>query len=231
MRANHFSLYLLNSKCSLFLIISLIVMACREQPAYIPQNNTDAKNGTSIEGIKNENMGRSSWQKPNLVIEKLGDVSQKTIVDVGAGTGYFTFRMAFKAKKVIAIDIDPNMIALIESFRLNLPQDLQSKVETRLVTANDAMLKEGECDVAVVINTYGYIKNGASYLMKLKKSLNTNAQIMIVDFNKKKLPIGMPNTANISIEQVVSDLTLAGYKDIRVDENTLDYQFIVLAKV
>ena len=125
---------------------------------------------TSLEGIKNENFGRSTWQKPNMVIDKLGDLSDKTVADIGAGTGYFTFRMAFKASKVIAVDIDPDMIALLESFRMNLPSEIQGKIETRLVSANDPMLKEDECDVVVIINTIAYISPLQPYLTQIKIS-------------------------------------------------------------
>jgi predicted RNA methylase len=50
------------------------------------------------------------WQKPDLVIQQLGDVNGKTVADLGAGTGYFSRRIAYKGARVIAIDIDPQAI-------------------------------------------------------------------------------------------------------------------------
>lgn len=85
---------------------------------------------------------RSSWQKPQEVINLLGDMQDMTIADVGAGTGYFTFRMAFKAKKVLALDIDPSMISLMETFRTNLPQDIHDKIEIRKVDEDDPKLRD-----------------------------------------------------------------------------------------
>ena len=49
--------------------------------------------------------------------------------------------MAFKAKKIIATDIDTNMIAIINEFAVNLPQEIQTKIETRLVKPNDPMIR------------------------------------------------------------------------------------------
>ncbi len=57
-----------------------------------------------------ENPARAEWQKPEWVIEQLGDLTGKTVADIGAGTGYFAFRIARKAKKVIAIDIDERFL-------------------------------------------------------------------------------------------------------------------------
>ena len=64
--------------------------------------------------------------------------------------------MAFEAKKVIAVEIDPTMIELIEVFQENLPSRLEGKVEARLVQPNDPGLEPGEADIAVIINTIAY---------------------------------------------------------------------------
>lgn len=193
----------------------------------IPQPTTVADKDV----VNNENLGRSIWQKPNVVIEKLGDIRDKTIVDIGAGTGYFTFRLAIKGANVIATDIDKNMINVIESFRLNLPQDLQSKIQTRLVTEDDAMIKENECDIAVIINTAAYIPNKTNYFIRLKKTLKQNGKIMIVDYKGSNLPHDiMNNNPIIESNELVEVLRKAGFTNIEVDKNTLDYQYIILAQ-
>lgn len=214
----------------LVLFISVLVISCdlqRPNHSPIPQNTIEQND----EDHDNENLGRTLWQKPNVVIEKLGDIKEKTIVDIGAGTGYFTFRLALKGAKVIATDIDKNMINVIESFRLNLPQDLQSRIETRLVTEDDAMIKENECDIAVIINTAAYIPNKTRYFTKLKKILKQNGKIMIVDYKSSQLPQGIANS-NPIIEsgELVTILHKSGFTNIVVDNTTLDYQYIILAQ-
>ena len=49
---------------------------------------------------------RGSWQNPDLVIEKFGDLHGKIVADIGSGTGYFTFPISRVAEKVLAIDIE-----------------------------------------------------------------------------------------------------------------------------
>jgi tRNA uridine 5-carbamoylmethylation protein Kti12 len=51
-----------------------------------------------------EDPKREEWQYPGLIIQKRGDVSGKKVGDIRAGTGYFSFRLAKLAKKVIAIE-------------------------------------------------------------------------------------------------------------------------------
>ena len=59
-----------------------------------------------------ERPDRAEWQKPDAVVAALGLKGNETITDVGAGSGYFTFRFAkaLPRGKVVATDIDPEMI-------------------------------------------------------------------------------------------------------------------------
>src|SRR5262250_2336948 len=50
-----------------------------------------------------EDPARKEWQKPDEVIAGLGPLSGKTVADIGAGTGYFSFPTAARGAKVIAI--------------------------------------------------------------------------------------------------------------------------------
>ncbi|MBK7700715.1 MAG: methyltransferase [Saprospiraceae bacterium] len=110
--------------------------------------------------------------KPGLVIEKLGDISDKVIADIGAGTGYFSLRLAPRAKKVIAIEIEPAIIRYLDSLRLGLPKDQQNNLETRLAKINDPLLKPEEADIILIINTIAYIDKLDEYLKTVKKGLN-----------------------------------------------------------
>ncbi len=174
------------------------------------------------------NTGRDSWQKPELVIESMGDISDKTVIDIGAGTGYFTFRLAFDAKKVIAADIDPDMIALIETFRANLPTHIKEKIETRMVKPDNPMLTPGEADIAVIINTIGYINKPIDYLSQLEKVLSDEGQIVIVDFKKKYIDIDAPPLEDrVAAADIERFLTEAGFTQVTTNQERLNYQYLV----
>ena len=55
---------------------------------------------------------RDAWQKPHEVIEALKLKPDALIADIGAGTGYFTVRLAraVPAGKVFAVDLEPDMV-------------------------------------------------------------------------------------------------------------------------
>ena len=176
-----------------------------------------------------ESKDRGIWQKPELVISMLGDLSDKTVADIGAGTGYFTFRLVPKAQKVIGIDIDQRFIRFLDSVNVRLPRQYRERFESRLAKPDDPLLKPGEVDAVVVVNTYGYIQNRIQYLKTLSKGMSPGAKLLIIDFKKNNLPIGPPDEFKVALNQVEKELITAGFGIEKVDKDALDYQYIVLA--
>ena len=176
-----------------------------------------------------ENKDRGIWQKPNMVISLLGDLEDKTVADIGAGTGYFTFRIVPKAKKVIGIDIDERFITFLDSIKVHLPDVYQSRFEARLALPNDPYLQPGEADDVIIVNTYGYIEQRVAYLQTLKKGISPGGRVLIIDFKKNSPPVGPADEYKVSLNQVEKELLTAGYKIEKIDKEALDYQYIVIA--
>lgn len=181
---------------------------------------------------KVDDSGRIVWQKPEEVVKILGDISQKTIADIGSGSGYFTFRFALKAQKVIAIDIDPSMIKIVETFKQQLPEDIQKKIVTRLALPKDPKISTAEVDIITIINTIGYIEDRVDYLSTLKDGLKPGGEIFILDFKAKNLTINAPDMQfRVPLARLENDLKAAGYEIFDSDDRTLDYQYIVRARI
>jgi predicted RNA methylase len=176
------------------------------------------------------NVGRAIWQKPGLVIEKLGDISDKTIADIGAGTGYFSLRLSKKAKKVIAIEIEPTLINYIDSSKVSLSDSLKSRLETRLALPDNPKLAKDEVDIVLIINTVAYIEDLPKYLNTLKQGLKKGGKVMIIDYKMKRLPINAPPKSERVYLDVIEDMMVdAGYEVIQTDDTSLDFQYIIQA--
>ncbi len=176
------------------------------------------------------NKSRDVWQRPSDVIDLLGDVSEYKIADIGAGTGFFSFRLLLRGASVIAIDIDPRMLEIIESFKQNLSSEMQTKLETRLALPSDAKIEKDEVDIILIINTIGYIKNRIEYLKQLYEVLPDGGKILIVDFKSRQLPVEAPSLEyRVPLFQLEQDLANSGFTSIESNDAILDYQYTVLA--
>ena len=85
-----------------FAICFIVVNACqdnRERPGGYQstdsQTSDTGKQKNKIDDLRQdwESRDRLVWQKPEMVIKRLGDLSLKTVADLGAGTGFFAFRL------------------------------------------------------------------------------------------------------------------------------------------
>lgn len=179
-----------------------------------------------------ESKDRVFWQKPDLVIDLLGDLSDKTVADIGAGSGYFARRLAHKAKHIIAIDIDEQFIEFMDSIKIvELAPDIQQRFETRLATPDDPKLHNGEADVVLIVNTYIYIPNRVTYLARLREGVKPGGKIVIVDFKKKRMPLkNPPDELRLPLHQVENEIEEAGYRWLASDDTSLDYQYIVIGE-
>ncbi len=218
-----------------FAFILLSLVACKQNTnAPTPAEPTTVEtemNKVPFDDLVNEleSVDRVIWQKPELVLQKLGDLTGKTIADIGAGSGYFSFRLLGKANKVVAVDIDKRFIQFMDSISTQLPANLESHFESRLATETDPHLNTMECDGAIIVNTYCYIKNRVAYLKTLMKGLKPDSKLVIIDFKKKETTIGPPSEERLGMDEVEKDLLDAGFKSVVTDDTSLDFQYIVTA--
>lgn len=220
----------------MFLLLTIIV-ACQNEPTTVDRAPIETPRD-SIVDIEDagffetyESTNRGIWQKPDLILDLLGDLSEKTVADIGAGTGFLTRRIVPKAKKVIAIDIDQGFVSYLDSIRSNvLAEAYKERLETRLAQPDNPNLAKGEADVVIIVNTYMYIENRVEYLQILKQGMAADSRLLIVDFKKKNTPVGPPSEIRTPLYQVERELKEAGFKNIQTNDAALDYQYIVMGK-
>lgn len=179
--------------------------------------------------VQDDMRDRTIWQKPYEVIHLFGSLTDKVIADLGAGSGYFSFRFIHEAGKVIAIDIEPELIQLMNQEKQYYRPDLQERFEARLASPTDPKLNDHEVDFIFISNTYTYINNRVNYLNRLVPKLRPGGKIMIVDFKKKLTPVGPAQKSRLAQSEVEQELINAGYDLILSDDHMLEYQYIIIA--
>lgn len=218
-------------------IAMLVLSACttknRETVVAIAEETREPSPVEDVASILREydSPTRDYWQNPELVIEKLGSLQGKVIADVGVGTGYFTFRMAPEAAKIIALDVENKFLEYIEDRKFELGDNrITSKIETRLCQPDDPLLNMEEVDIALIVNTYHFIADRPSYLMKVHNGIRPNGEIVLVDFKAGSMSIGPAESVKVPVQEAVNELRTAGFTIAEVDTAGLQFQYIIKGK-
>jgi len=151
---------------------------------------------------------RDAWQKPHEVIEALALPAGAVVADIGAGTGYFSVRLArmLPKGKVYAADLERDMVRhLAERARREKLSNMLA-VQTE---PHDARLPE-PVDVALFVDVAHHIEQRERYFRNLKAALRPGGRVAIVDFTLDS-PIGPSPRARLSPERVKRELAAAGY--------------------
>lgn len=167
---------------------------------------------------------RANWQKPYEVIQALKINPNDSIADIGAGTGYFSLRIAkaYPGCTVYAGDVETGMVAYMEeqSKKQELPNH-----KALLLPMNKAKFP-GKVDLVLVVDTYHHIDDRTEYFSALKKMLRPGARVAIIDFTKES-PEGPPAEHRISKEELEKEMQAAGYKTVE-EIKLLPYQYFVV---
>lgn len=170
---------------------------------------------------------RDEWQKPEEVIAALRIGAGSVVADLGAGTGYFTMPLARTVApggRVLAVDLEPEMVQYLGE---RATAEGVPGVEPIQADADDAHLPAGVVDRILVVDTYHHIHDRVGYLRRLRESLAPGGQIVIVDFQKRELPVGPPVEHKMSVEDVVGEFRTAGFR-LEREENFLPYQYFLV---
>ncbi len=152
---------------------------------------------------------RDAWQMPDRVIAALALKPNDRVADVGAGTGYFSTRLAKAAAKpmVFAVDIEPAMIGYLTK---RAAAEHLSNLRAVQASATSPQLPE-PVDVVLVVDTFHHIGNRAAYFTGVKASLRPGGRVAIIDFRKDAPGEGPPAHFRFTPEQITAEMAAAGY--------------------
>ena len=124
---------------------------------------------------------RDTWQRPVKVMEDLGIVAGAAVADVGAGGGYFTFRLAARvgpSGKVYAQDLDEKVLIQI---REHAEKEKLPQVQTIHGTQNDPNLPELSLDAALVVDSFHEFTHTDAMVAGLLRALKPGGRLGVID--------------------------------------------------
>ncbi len=170
---------------------------------------------------------RDAWQKPEAILDALDLKPASSAADIGAGTGYFSVKIAKRIVqgKVFAADAEPDMVRYLGE---RAQREHLANVIPVQASADAANLPE-PVDMILVADTYHHIGNRTQYFARLKASLRPEGRLAIVDF-KADSPNGPPPQHRIPPEKVTEELDAAGYSLVKAYRILPRQYFLVFRK-
>jgi arsenite methyltransferase len=174
-----------------------------------------------------EDPKRDLYQKPQEVIMALGLKPGEVIADIGAGSGYFTFRLAHHVEdtgKVYAVDVSADMIRHINR---RIRELKVTNVVSILADPDDPLLPEGSVNRFFFSDSWHHIDNQTKYLSLMKQMLKSGGEIIMIDFHKKELPVGPPMQMKIAREDLIKQMESNGFR-LTKEHTFLPYQYFLV---
>jgi arsenite methyltransferase len=128
--------------------------------------------------------GRDRWQHPDRVIEALSLRPGQRVADLGAGGGYFTFRISRAVGdqgRVYAVDTDPDMRALIAN---RVAREQRANVVPVAAEPARPDLPE-QVDLVLIVNAFHHLPELATYLPRLAPLLRPGGRVAVIEARPK----------------------------------------------
>jgi arsenite methyltransferase len=173
---------------------------------------------------------RDAYQKPHEVITALKLKEGEVVADIGAGSGYFTFRLAHHVGdngRVYAVDVSPDMIVYLN----RRVRDLKMTNVVRILSApDDPLLMDASIDRFFICNTWHHIGDHPRYLALMKKIFKPGGQVVMIDFKKAQTPVGPPMEMRIDRDDLLKEMDTNGFK-LAAEHTFLPHQYFLVFAV
>ena len=179
-----------------------------------------------------ESPDRDIWQKPEQVMDALGIADGSKVADIGAGSGYFTIRLARRVGPngiVWAEDVQPAMLEAVERrVAKDVARDIRNVIAVN-GTSSDPMLPENSVDAVLILDTYQEIVqdgNPLLFLQNVRKALRPGGRVGMIDYKKDGGGPG-PDSPRPDPDTVITVAEQAGLRLMK-RETFLPFQFFLI---
>lgn len=148
-------------------------------------------------------------ERPDVTIAALNVKPTDIVADIGAGTGYFTFRLSAEVPqgKVFAVDIQPEMIEILDAIKA---ERMATNVETVQGEVADPHLPGGTIDVVLLVDAYHEFSHPREMMEGIVTSLKPNGRVVLVEYRGENPFVPIKPHHKMTQKQVKTELAAVG---------------------
>lgn len=159
-----------------------------------------------------EGFSRDGWQQPEQVLAALEVQPGERVADIGAGGGYFAFKLADAVGPgglVYAVDVDKDMT---DYLRERAAEDGYRNVEVMLAPPDNSTLSPAGVDLVFTCNTYHHFDHPVEYFSRLRSALRPGGRVAIVDLDAQRSTLVWLFGHGTPPSTIVTQMATAGYR-------------------
>ncbi|NRB50910.1 MAG: methyltransferase domain-containing protein [Saprospiraceae bacterium] len=176
-----------------------------------------------------ERTEREQEENVSQAIENMKLKPNEVIADIGAGSGYYTFRMAKQVPegKVLAVDIQPEMLDIM---RQKIKKNKIKNVKLIQATEENPNLAKNSIDMAMMVDVYHELSYPKEVMREIVSALKPNGRFILLEYRLEDPKVPIKRLHKMSLEQAVTEMKAVGLK-LQENIGNLPWQhFMVFVK-
>jgi len=176
-----------------------------------------------------ERPSRQQEERTDLLVRNLPLADDDVVADVGAGTGYFSFRIAPAVPRgeVLAVDIQPEMLAIIEDRGREEGVDNVRGVRGSITDPN---LPVASVDLALIVDAYHEFSHPREMAAGLLRALRPGGLLVLVEYRAEDPAVPIKRLHKMSEAQARRELAAAGFEFVRNEDFLPQQHFLVFRR-
>ncbi|MFL3025700.1 MAG: class I SAM-dependent methyltransferase, partial [Candidatus Neomarinimicrobiota bacterium] len=155
-----------------------------------------------------ERNSRLSEERTDLVVKSIGLKKNDVIADFGAGSGYYTKRLAPLCSLVYAVDIQREML------KINKNNMMRNKVDNvAFILGSDKVtnLPDQSLDYLIMVDVYHELEYPYEIMQDIHRAMKLNGQVILVEYKKEDPKIMIKPLHKMSVKQVEKEMNYSGF--------------------
>lgn len=171
---------------------------------------------------------RPQEEHTQLAIDKIEVTEDGVIADIGAGTGYYTFKLAPKVPKgkVYAVEIQDEMIAALKEKKQQLKVSNVTVIKGTVTASN---LPANAIDLAIMVDVYHELEYPVEMLADIKRSLKKDGRLLLIEYKGEDPAVAIRPLHKTTVKQLNKELAANGFT-VAYEGNFLPIQHFLLYK-